>query len=45
METPMFVMTATVIGEAEFPPHKVAGVKLSQVNSTVEVPIGLDIRL
>jgi hypothetical protein len=39
METPMFIMAATLLGEAAFPPHKVAGVDLSHVNSTLDVPM------
>lgn len=38
-ETPMFTMLATTIGNIEFPPHKVAGVDLSYVNSTTKVPM------
>jgi len=41
METPMFIMAATTIGSRAFPPHKVAGVDLSQVNSTLAVPMDL----
>ena len=41
METPMFIMSATVIGNHRFPPHKVAGVDLSQVNSTIDIPMDL----
>jgi hypothetical protein len=41
METPMFTMSATVIGKRHFPPHRVAGVDLSQVNSTIEAPMDL----
>ncbi|MBI5961543.1 MAG: aspartyl protease family protein, partial [Chloroflexi bacterium] len=41
METPMYIMSATVIGNHDFPPHKVAGVDLSRVNSTIEVPMDL----
>jgi hypothetical protein len=41
METPMFIMAATMIGDNEFPPHKVAGVDLSQVNDTIELPMDL----
>lgn len=41
METPMFIMAATIIGNHRFPPHKVAGVDLSQVNSTLEIPMDL----
>jgi hypothetical protein len=41
METPMFIMAATMIGGHLFPPHKVAGVDLSQVNSTIDIPMDL----
>jgi hypothetical protein len=41
MATPLFIMAPTIIGNHEFPPHKVAGVDLSQVNSTTEVPMDL----
>jgi Aspartyl protease len=41
MQTPMFTMEAVVIGGREFPPHRVAGVDLSQVNSGIEVPMDL----
>lgn len=41
METSMFIMAATIIGHSAFPPHKVAGVDLSHVNSTIEVPMDL----
>jgi hypothetical protein len=41
METPMFIMSTTMIGGAAFAPHKVAGVDLSHVNSTVEIPMDL----
>jgi gag-polyprotein putative aspartyl protease len=41
METPMFIMAATIIGNIVFPPQKVAGVDLSHVNSTIEVPMEL----
>ncbi|MEO8286310.1 MAG: retropepsin-like aspartic protease, partial [Chloroflexota bacterium] len=41
METPMFIMEATVIGNNRFQPHKVAGVDLSQVNATIEVPMDM----
>jgi hypothetical protein len=41
METSMFIMSASRIGEHDFPPHKVAGVDLAQVNSTLEVPMNL----
>ncbi len=41
METLMFVMRSTIIGNHGFPAHKVAGVDLSQVNSTTEVPMDL----
>lgn len=41
VETPMFIMAATTIGSYEFPPHRVAGVDLAPVNSTIEVPMNL----
>ena len=41
VETPMFVMAATVIGGHAFPPRRVAGVDLSQVNSAIEIPMDL----
>ena len=41
LETPMFMMAATVIANTEFPPHKVAGVDLSHVNATIEAPMDL----
>jgi|GEM_PF-1009577 len=41
METSMFIMAATTIGNNIFPTHKVAGVDLSQVNSTIELPMDL----
>jgi hypothetical protein len=41
VQTPMFIMSRTVIGKQVFPPHKVAGVDLLQVNATVEMPMNL----
>jgi hypothetical protein len=41
METPMFIMAETTIGGHTFPPRRVAGVDLSQVNATIEVPMDL----
>lgn len=41
METPMFMMAASTIGQHTFPPCKVAGVDLSFVNSTIEIPMDL----
>ncbi len=41
METSMFIMAETIIGNHKFPPHKVAGVDLSQVNSTLDIPMDL----
>ena len=41
METPMFIMAAGTIGGKTFPPHKVAGVNLAQVNATTDVPMDL----
>jgi hypothetical protein len=39
METPLFAMTAPVIGKTPFPPLKVAGVELGAVNSRIEIPM------
>lgn len=41
METSTFIMGPTLIGGKEFGPHKVAGVDLSAVNATIEVPMNL----
>ncbi|MCC6804670.1 MAG: aspartyl protease family protein [Anaerolineae bacterium] len=41
VETPMFVMAATVIGGCAFPPRRVAGVDLSPVNGSLEIPMDL----
>lgn len=41
METPMFVMQGAYLGGVEFPPHRVAGVDLSGVNATIEIPMDL----
>jgi hypothetical protein len=41
METPMYIMAETKIGGHRFPPHKVAGVDLSGVNDSIEVPMDL----
>ncbi|HEX9987462.1 MAG TPA: hypothetical protein VGE45_03165 [Chloroflexia bacterium] len=41
VETPMFIMAATTIGNHNFPPLKVAGVDLSQVNATIDIPMDL----
>jgi hypothetical protein len=41
METPMYSMSTTIVGSTAFPPHKVAGVDLSRVNSTIEAPMDL----
>ena len=41
MDTSMFIMAAPIIGTRTFPPHKVAGVDLSFVNATIEVPMDL----
>lgn len=40
-ETPMYVMAAATIGGHVFSPHRVAGVDLSHVNSTIEMPMNL----
>jgi hypothetical protein len=41
METPMFLMAATMIGGCEFPPHRAAGVDLSAVNATLEISMDM----
>lgn len=41
METRMFIMAAALIGDHMFPPHRVAAVDLSHVNSTIQVPMDL----
>ncbi len=41
METPIFIMVAIKIGGREFTPHKVVGVDLSNVNSTIELPMDI----
>lgn len=41
LETPMYLMSATTIGNRLFPPQRVAGVDLSHVNSTIELPMDL----
>jgi hypothetical protein len=41
METPMFVMEASTIGGKRFPSHRVAGVDLSQVNATIDMPMDM----
>ncbi|MHA1745091.1 MAG: hypothetical protein ACTSWW_03760, partial [Promethearchaeota archaeon] len=41
METPMYTMMACKIGNKQFPSHSVAGVNLSHVNSTTEVPMDM----
>jgi hypothetical protein len=38
-ETPLFIMKTTKIANIEFPSHKVAGVDLSHVNSSTEIPM------
>lgn len=40
-ETPLFIMASIIIRNHAFLPHKVAGVDLSLVNSTTEVPMDL----
>lgn len=39
LETPMFLMEAPRIGDHVFPPLKVAGVDLSHVNTTIDIPM------
>lgn len=41
VQTPTYIMSQAVIGKHEFPPHKVAGVDLSQVNAMIEIPMDL----
>jgi hypothetical protein len=41
MTTPLFMMFGTRIGNAAFPPHRVAAVDLSGVNATIDVRIDL----
>lgn len=41
LETPMFTMQKIVIDNIEFPSHVVAGVDLSHINSTTEIPMDL----
>jgi hypothetical protein len=41
LETPMFTMAKIIIGNNNFLPHKVAGVDLSHVNSTTDIPMDL----
>ena len=40
-EGPMFIMKTPKIANIEFPSHKVAGVDLSQVNMTTEIPMDM----
>jgi hypothetical protein len=41
VQTPMFIMSQAIIGKHEFPAHRVAGVDLSQVNASIEIPMDL----
>jgi predicted aspartyl protease len=41
LETKTYVMTGATIGGHEFPPHRVAAVDLSHVNSTIEIPMDM----
>lgn len=41
LETPIFVMAGATIGGSVFPPHRVAGVDLSFVNASIDVPMDL----
>jgi Aspartyl protease len=41
MRTPMFIVSGLSVGNQVFPPHRVAGVDLSHVNSTIEVPMDM----
>lgn len=40
-ESPIFIMKSTKIADREFPSHKVAGVDLSHVNKTTEIPMNM----
>lgn len=40
-ESPMFLMKSPKMANLEFPPHKVAGVDLSHVNKTTEIPMDM----
>lgn len=39
--TPMYIMNSVTIGNNVFPPHKVAGVDLSNINSSTEIPMDM----
>lgn len=39
MQTPMYMMAASVIGGHQFAPQKVAAVDLAPVNATIEIPM------
>ena len=41
MEAQLYTMSAPTIGGVRFPPHIVAGVDLSFVNATIELPMDL----
>ncbi len=41
VETPMFMMAETVIGNHQFPAQRVAGVDLSHVNANIEIPMDM----
>jgi hypothetical protein len=40
-KTPMYMMAETIIGGFEFPPHKIAGVDLSHINSGTNIRMDL----
>lgn len=40
-ESPMFLMKSPKLANLELPPHKVAGVDLSHVNKTTEIPMDM----
>lgn len=40
-ETPMYLMTGARVGGVVFPPHRVAGVDLSRVNATIDMPMDM----
>ena len=41
MQTPLFIMTSPLIGNAVFSPHKVVGVDLSHMNARTDIPTDL----
>jgi hypothetical protein len=41
METPIYILSGAVIGNHQFPPHRVAGVDLSAINTTLDMPMDM----